>query len=240
MTASHERASHPAREAFFVWIAVIAALAVTKVALSFVPYGDSITGAVAVGLFLWAPSEVNRRLGRDEDDGLTLDHWQSDLLFAIAVMAIVFPIFVFGFRGFLILMERLPSSVTAWLTPYGGMPSFHWRAPPDLLNLVGGNIAIALAEEFFYRGYVLRRFSERWPAQTKILGAPFGRAAILQTTLFATGHLLRPEVFRLATFFPGLLFTWMAARSKRVVAPAIVHAASNLLIATLEASAFGP
>jgi uncharacterized protein len=62
----------------------------------------------------------------------------------------------------------------------------------------------------------------------------------LQTLLFALGHLLTPEVFRVATFFPGLMFSWMATRSGRIVPGAIVHAGSNLLIATLEASAFGP
>ena len=109
-----------------------------------------------------------------------------------------------------------------------------------VLLVIDQFFVVGLSEEFFYRGYLLTRFSEQWPPRTKLLGAPFGKAMWLQTALFALGHLLTPQAFRLGTFFPGLLFGWMAARSRRVVAPAIVHAASNLLIATLEASAFGP
>jgi membrane protease YdiL (CAAX protease family) len=214
-------------------------LGVAKFTLGFVPYGGSITGALAVGLFLWSPSEVNRRVGRDEDDGLNWGHWKEDVWFALAVMAVVFPLFILGFRGFLLLQDALPSSISEWLTPYGGPARFTWRWPPDPVNLVGGNIAVALAEEFFYRGYMLRRFTERWPPRARLLGVPFGRAMILQTLLFACGHLLTPAFYRLATFFPGLLFGWMAARTNRIVAPAIVHASSNILIATLEASAFG-
>lgn len=232
--------TNPAREGLSVWAATFAALAVCKLGLSVVPYGGSITGAIAVGLFLWVPTEINQRLGRDEDDGLTLAFWKQDLLLAIGVMAIVFPLFIAGFRGFLWASEHwLPQSLARVLTPYETPLPFRWRPPPDLLNVVGGNIAVALAEEFFYRGYLLRRFSERWPPRARVLGAPFGTAMLAQTGLFAAGHLLTPALFRLGTFFPGLLFGWMAARSGRVIAPAIVHAASNILIATLEASAFG-
>jgi membrane protease YdiL (CAAX protease family) len=233
------RAVNPAREGFLVWAAVFASLAVCKIVLGFVPYGGSITGAIAVGLFLWVPTEVNNRLHRDEDDGLTWQFWRRDFGLAAMTMLIVFPIFALGFYGFLWAGEHVPPLVTL-LTPYVGHPVFRWRLPRDLVDVIGGNIAVALAEEFFYRGYLLRRFSERWPPRARVLGVPYGIAMLAQTALFATGHLLTPAVYRLATFFPGLLFGWLAAKSGRVVAPAIVHAGSNILIATLEASAFGP
>jgi membrane protease YdiL (CAAX protease family) len=224
-----------------VWVAIIGGLAVAQLTIGLLPYGPSLVGALAVAAFLWAPTEIGRKRGRpDEDYGLNLDRWREDVVFALVVMAIVFPLFIGAFRGFLWASEHwLPADVASRLTPYEKPQLFHWRLPTGLLDKVAGNIAVALAEEFFYRGYLLRRFSERWPARTRLWGTPFGVAAWTQTGLFAAGHLLRPQAFRLGTFFPGLLFTWMAARSGRVVAPAIVHAASNLLIATLEASAFG-
>jgi membrane protease YdiL (CAAX protease family) len=243
MTASTPRQETALREGLRVWVGVVAALAVAKVTIGLIPsWGGSIVGALAVGLFLWAPTEMAKRKRRpDEDYGLNLREWPKDLAFALVVMAIVFPIFVAGFRGFLWFVDhKLPRDVASVLTPYVAGSHFRWRAPDDLLNKVAGNIAVAISEEFFYRGYLLARFSEYWPPRTRLLGAPFGKAMWLQTALFALGHLLTPQAFRLGTFFPGLLFGWMAARTGRVVAPAIVHAASNLLIATLEASAFGP
>jgi uncharacterized protein len=234
--------SRPAREAVLAWLAVLATLAIFKFGIAPVlPWGGSITGALAVALFLWVPGYVNRRAGRElEDDGLRFDRWREDLVFALVVMAIVFPTFVVGFRVFLHAADHwLPTELARVLTPYGASGRFSWRLPDQLFDRVAGNVAVGLGEEYFYRGYMLRRFSERWPPRLRFLGAPVGLALVLQSALFAAGHLLSPQPFRLGTFFPGLLFGWMAARSGRVVAPALVHAASNLLIATLEASAFG-
>lgn len=230
----------PAREGALVWVAVFAVLAVAELTIRRIPsWGGSIVGALAVGLFLVAPTEIGRAMGRpDEDYGLNLQRWKQDTLFALVVMAVVFPLFTGGFLAFLKVADRLPYH--EYLTPYGASRSFHWRPPADLLNKVAGNIAVALSEEFFYRGYLARRFSDQWPARTFLWGAPFGRAVWLQTALFALGHLLEPSLFRLGTFFPGLLFSWMAARSGRILPSTIVHASSNLLIATLEASSFGP
>lgn len=235
--------SRPAKEAVVTWAAVLVLLAAFKFVLAPVlPWGASLTGALAVALFLWAPGQANRRAGRaDEHYGLDLTRWKSDTLFALAVMAVVFPLFVVGFRLFLGAMhDGLPDDWVRLLTPYGGLPRFEWRLPDRLFDRIGGNIAVAVGEEFFYRGYVYARLAEQWPPRTRLLGVPFGRAQWAQAALFAVGHLLTPAPFRLATFFPGLLFGWMAARQGRVLPAVIVHAASNLLIATLEASAFGP
>lgn len=230
------------REALVVWGLVLLGLAVFKVAVaSWMPWGGEIMGALAVGAFLWAPGWANERAGRpDEDYGLNRNRWTTDVAWAVGTMLVVFPLFVAGFRGFLWALDHwIDPHIARMLTPYGTSTRFVWRPPSDLLNKVAGNIAIAIGEEFFYRGYIQRRLSEAWPAKHRLLGAPFGKAILLQTTLFAAGHLLDLQPFRLGTFFPGLLFGWLALRSGGVVAGAIVHAASNLLIATLEASAFG-
>ncbi|HOI10193.1 MAG TPA: CPBP family glutamic-type intramembrane protease, partial [Myxococcota bacterium] len=39
--------------------------------------------------------------------------------------------------------------------------------------------------------------------------------------------------FRLAVFVPGLLFGWLRERTRSIVAPALLHAASNVLLAAL-------
>ena len=54
--------------------------------------------------------------------------------------------------------------------------------------------------------------------------------------LFAMGHLVSLQPWRLGTFFPGLLFGWLRERTGGLAAPIVLHALSNLFIATLEAS----
>jgi membrane protease YdiL (CAAX protease family) len=73
----------------------------------------------------------------------------------------------------------------------------------------------------------------------RILGAEIGPGFLATQALFAAGHLVTLQPWRLATFFPGLLFGWLRARTGGVVAPAVAHALSNLLVLFLEASLAG-
>ena len=132
----------------------------------------------------------------------------------------------------------------------GGLWPEQWRLPADwlaygglgaLLAVAVEVFAVALPEEVFHRGYLMSALEERWPAQRTILGAPLGWAAVLASVLFAVGHLVgMAEVARLATFFPSLVFSWLWRRSGSLWAPALFHAAANLLMAVLIASTFPP
>jgi membrane protease YdiL (CAAX protease family) len=144
-----------------------------------------------------------------------------------------------GLEGFL---ERLCRSHDGGLWPQA------LRLPPEWL-LYGGLglplalavevFAIALPEEVFHRGYLMSALEERWPPGRRILGAPLGLAAVVASLAFAVGHLVgMAEAARLATFFPALLFSWLWRRSGSLWAPALFHAASNLLMAVLIASTF--
>lgn len=104
-----------------------------------------------------------------------------------------------------------------------------------------GLFAVALAEEVFHRGYLMSALEERWPPRRRVLGVPFGRAAVLSSLLFAVGHLVgMAQSARLATFFPALVFAWLWRRSGSLWAPALFHTASNLLMDLLLASTFAP
>ena len=124
---------------------------------------------------------------------------------------------------------RLPA---AWRA-YGGLGF--------LYEVAVGLFAVALAEEIFHRGYLMSALEERWPARRRLLGVPFGRAAVLSSLLFALGHLVgMAQTARLATFFPALVFAWLWRRSGSLWAPALFHTASNLLMDLLLASTFAP
>lgn len=99
--------------------------------------------------------------------------------------------------------------------------------------------AIALPEEVFHRGFLMSACEERWRPTRRILGAPIGMAAVVASFVFALGHLVgMAELARLATFFPALAFSWLWRRSGSLWAPALFHAAANLLMAALLASTF--
>lgn len=132
---------------------------------------------------------------------------------------------------------------------YGGtfVPA-SWHLPAEWLSYGGLGVvlaiaievfAIAMPEEVFHRGYLMSALDERFVPRRRILGVPLGLGAVLASLLFAVGHLVgMAELARLATFFPALVFSWLWRRSGSLWAPALFHAASNLLMGILLASTF--
>lgn len=237
----------PAREALSVWAAVLAALAAAELVGLGVPAVRSIVGALAVAAFLWVPSAVLERRGQDTHDaGFRFDRLGRDLLWAGVVCAAVLPLFTLGFWLFTRRLALLPDGLRALLSPYL-FPAHAWRLPLprdlagwwELSGRVLGNAAVAVSEEFFYRGYLTLRLEERWPPRARVLGAPLGRAALLAALLFALGHLLEPAPWRLAVFFPALVFAWLRARTGTIVGAAACHWVFNVYLLLLERAAFG-
>lgn len=152
--------------------------------------------------------------------------------------ALVFPPFVAAFVGFTALLPHLPPALAAVISPYLGTPAFALRLPEALpLTLALQLLVVALPEELFYRGWLQTAWARLAPERgVTLLGARLGHGFLATQALFAAGHLVSGQPWRLATFFPGLLFGWLRARTGSVVAPVVVHALSNLLILTLERS----
>jgi membrane protease YdiL (CAAX protease family) len=152
--------------------------------------------------------------------------------------AVVFPPFVAAFAAFVHLLPRLPPGLAAALAPYVGAPAFALRLPGSLaLTALLQLLVVALPEELFYRGFLQTSWARLRPGRgVTVLGARLGHGFLATQALFALGHLVSGQPWRLATFFPGLLFGWLRARTGSVVAPAVVHALSNLLLLTLERS----
>lgn len=93
---------------------------------------------------------------------------------------------------------------------------------------------IALPEEWFFRGYLQPRLDRRFGTPVNVLGVRLGWGVVLSAAAFAILHpILIPGVYRLAVFFPALLFGWLRAKTGNIGAAVVVHACANLLQAIL-------
>jgi len=234
----------PLREALSVWAAVLALLALAQLLGFVIPLVHQAVGALAVAAFLYVPTLLLERRGQDAHDaGWRFDRLGPDLAWSLGVCAVVLPLFALAFVAFVRALPSLPFHEL--LAPYAGAGHALRFALPrtqagalDLGGKVLGNAAVAFSEEFFYRGYLTLRLEEIWPPRTKILGARMGRAALLVALLFALGHLLEPAPFRLAVFFPALLFAFLRARTGTVVGASICHLLCNVWLLLLEQAAY--
>lgn len=87
-------------------------------------------------------------------------------------------------------------------------------------------------EELFFRGYLQSAIEHEQKDRHTItlLGARFSWVAwVAQAVIFALMHLLSEhQVYRLAVFFPGLLFGWMRAKRNGITASIVCHALCNV------------
>ena len=181
--------------------------------------------SVVLAAMVYLPVLRGERRGRRlREYGIHLKSWKGDCLYALMWMLIVYPFFILGNHFWQTLVmghslhAALPDQNPAWL-------------------FIEQTLFIALPEEFFYRGWMQTVFTRRWPAGTKIFGADFGRAIWITSALFTIGHLAAiPHPFRLAVFFPSLLFGWLRAKRGSLVSPILFHGTSNVLMAFLSAS----
>lgn len=185
----------------------------------------------AYAAFLYAPVLFSWLRGRDfAEYGLFLRAPARTAAVGLGSSAVLLG--VFG-GGYALLAPHL------LILPWG--PGFE-GTPLDVARFAAGQfLVVALAEEFFYRGYLQERFEHRFGTPWRILGAPLGPGWLLAAALFAAGHLadgFNPA--RLLTFFPGLWYGWCRARSGNVYAGVAAHGLSNLLIAYLQGQSVAP
>ena len=195
--------------------------------------------ALVALVFLGLPQLVLRRRGNIERYGFTAQPLGLGLALAALGIAVVLPLFTGGF----IVALRVACAHAPVLVPGGVGSCFRathplWRLPGDLpMQAAAQLIVVALPEELFFRGYVQGRLEEALPPTRTLLGARIGWAWIVGAALFAVGHFavtFEPQM--LTRFFPGLVFGWMFARTRSILAGTIFHAACNLIMAVLGAS----
>lgn len=134
------------------------------------------------------------------------------------------------------LLPWLTTDVLGWRHGYAPHHPVH-GLPHDLLLIVAWQvIAVAYAEEFFYRGWMQTRLARAFPpARRRVLGVPVGAAFWVTAVLFTLGHsLVLFQWWQPFILFPALVFGWLRGRTGNVLAGALFHAFSNVAMIVLD------
>ena len=233
------------REALLAYAAATVAVVVLVRAGAQVPLVDRNLGALVAVVFLYVPAALAWRRGEELSDyGFTVRPLGKNLGFGLGAPLLLFPLFLFGFVWFyqLICAQGAPAAL-ARLSPPGmcnrflgwaqvRMPGLGWPFAEAAFVQV---VVVALPEELFFRGFLLRRLEQALPPRRRLGGGGIGWALVASAALFALGHVvvdLDPR--RFAVFFPGLLFGWLRSATGSIAAGTMAHAASNLYIDLLQ------
>ena len=225
----------PTRTLLASWAAVVGGIALATAISRLEPTGllrANLAGVAAL-LFILVPDRLLRQRGESwtahgvpwwgAGDSRTWKAWGRGALAGAAVSALVLPVFAAG-----LVAGARAAGLRVELVP---------RLPPGLLLAAAIQlVAVALPEELFYRGWMQTAWARSPGRVRRVLGAELGPGFLATQALFAAGHLVSLDPARLLTFFPGLLFGWLRARTGGVAAPAVAHALSNLLVLAMEAS----
>ncbi len=151
------------------------------------------------------------------------------------------PAFALLFAAYSWALPHLAPGLARAIAPYAVPAHPALRFPPDLgLQAALQLLVVAIPEELFYRGWMQTSWARGAPKRgVRVLGARLGAGFVWTQLLFAAGHLVVLQPWRLATFLPGLWFGWLRERHGNIVAPVVAHALANLFIRTLEASFYG-
>ncbi len=133
---------------------------------------------------------------RPEEYGLRLGDWRFGLVAALAGIAVMTPIVV------------AVAGLAGFQAYYRPMV-----APP--VEVLVTNVVELPAAEFLFRGFLL----------FVLLRAIGPLAVVVATIPFAFGHLGKPELELLSTFFGGLAYGWLAWRTGSIVWGALAHVA---------------
>jgi membrane protease YdiL (CAAX protease family) len=204
--------------------------------LQSVPFIQSNLHALVAAVFLLLPQILLRDRGDLERYGFTSHPRGLGLAVAALALVAVLPPFVGGFA----LWMRYLCAHAPGLVPgkcfHVLHPSLRW---PDglAMHAAAQLVVVALPEELFFRGYLQGRLEDAWPPRWRLAGAPVGGAWLVAAALFGLGHyFVSFEPQMLTRFFPGLVFGWMYARTRSILAGTIFHASCNLLMEVLATS----
>jgi membrane protease YdiL (CAAX protease family) len=210
-------------EVIVIWAIAIGTILVFK-ALDFVPFVRENLWGIAGLVFLFLPMEwLYRKKENPANFGITWKGFSKGLLWAGILVAITFPPYIPAYKW--------------W---FGRTQDFSLHLPLSFWKeTVGFFLLVALPEEVFYRGYMQTRLDNVFKGRVKILGAEVGWAVVITAAFFAVGHLVEPRPDKLGTFFPGLVFGWLRARTGSIGGAVVFHALCNIWAQFLRYGYFG-
>ncbi len=214
----------PSRRA---WLEVIGMWLAGAVALRLAVssgFSDDAVSVVKMLVLVYLPLGWMLRGRRDlADYGLTLDRWRASL--AVCLVVSVVTLVPFWAANHVLQASILDRRFDPVL-------------PAGLASIVIGEVlAVALPEEFFYRGYLQTRLDAILPPRWSLFGAKVGFGLPIASAIFVAGHLaVRPAFWQLGIFFPSLVFGWLRARTGSLLAPVLYHAVCNVGMLLLQPS----
>jgi hypothetical protein len=189
--------------------------------------------ALVAAVFLLLPQILLRERGDIDRYGFTSHPRTLGMIVAAVGVLVVLPLFTGGF----VLYNRLLCAHWPRLMSGSCFHLLHprFRLPPGFGMLMAAQlVVVALPEELFFRGYLQGRLEDAWPPRWNLFGARVGGAWLAASALFALGHyFVTFEPQMLTRIFPGLVFGWMFARTRSILAGTVFHAACNLLMEVL-------
>lgn len=211
------------KRALFAALCLLVLFTLVKHTSHLLPFGLQVGFFLAIAFQIFVPvwliekegaKLADYKIGFLEFRSLNFKDIMGELKLVLWLVLIIFPIYLIGFH---LWSKQIPIR-------FDPDPEFSW------LNFILTQLLlVALAEEIFYRGFLQTQLLKAWPNTKVLFGIPIGMAVIVTNLFFALGHYVGDyNPGRLATFFPGLLFSFLAFRSKSVLGAVVFHALCNI------------
>jgi uncharacterized protein len=189
--------------------------------------------ALVAVVFWLLPLKMLDRGKRDAANyGLRIRPIGRNLLWALAAMAVVFPLFLLGFRlywGTLCGMRWHPGMCAHWAPELWRRTGIH-VAPGFWKFVLAQVVVVAIPEEFFFRGYIQGRLRDAFSPAAAIA---------MSSLIFGLGHyLVDYDPQRLAVAFPGVVFGILREKTGSIAPGALFHASCNVYIDALHRTFF--
>ncbi len=221
MATKEEAGPEPSRAALVKeWViasmGVLLVLALIKHGSSWTPVFREYGATLAVAFQLYFPLVLVGRRGISHRSlGLGRSRLGEDLGAVFVLCLVTFIPFAVGHH--------------LWQQFFFGRPFHLAPLSQALIDGLPTLLVVALAEELYFRGYLLERAQRVWAPWGRVFGVGVGPAVVLTSLVFALAHFVGEyQVTRLGPFFPGLLFGLLRNRSGLIWGAFVYHALCNL------------